>query len=78
MSTNYYAVIHLGKTSGQGNGKPLLFIQAADGYTINALRNEKIPVVVTDVLPEGEDFNSFIERVDSMDWDYDHIGEEFR
>jgi hypothetical protein len=73
MGTNYY--LHLGKTSSQGEGKPLLFIAATDvehldanagrlGWVMNEYGNE-VP------------WSDFIERYRAADVDLTAIGELF-
>ena len=74
MSTNYYAKIHLGKTSGQGTGKPLLWIMAAGSHLLAQLKDD------TEVENEYGDHITLGELRalwESMDFDYNSVGTRF-
>lgn len=71
MSTNYFAKIHLGKTSSHGKGNPLLYIQATQ-------IPEGADVVIETDTGETMTPDELRRRMDEWDFDYDHIGEVFR
>lgn len=77
MSTNYYAIVHLGKVSNQGADKPLLFIQANKLSPLDNLEN--VQVYAEYILPRhsGMSLEEFREMIDKHDLDIDSMGTVF-